>query len=103
MLVFAYVAPLPGQRDMLILIALIVLTCARGFVSTIRPQRGRGYRRAGSSTMPIVIGSLISNVMFAQASFSFGSGAGLDGLIVAVVLIGLWVANRLLTTKFYAS
>jgi len=103
MLVFAYVAPLPGQRDMLILIGLIVLTCARGFVSTIRPQRGRGYRRAGSSTMPIVIGSLISNVMFAQAAFSFGSGAGMDGLIVAAVLIGLWVANRLLTTKFYAS
>ncbi|MFH0909657.1 MAG: UbiA family prenyltransferase [bacterium] len=103
MLVFAYLAPLPGQRDMLILIALIVLTSARGFVSALRPQRGRGYRRAGSSTMPIVIGSLISNVMFAQATFAFGSGAGTDGLIVAVALIGLWVANRLLTTKFYAS
>jgi 4-hydroxybenzoate polyprenyltransferase len=103
MLAFAAVAPFPQPRDMHILTAFIVLACARAFVSTVKPRRGRGFRRAGVATMPMVIGSLVSNVLFIQAAFAAGAGAGLDGLIIACVLVLAWPVNRLLAGKFHAS
>jgi 4-hydroxybenzoate polyprenyltransferase len=103
MMVFACVVPLPAQGDLQVLTAFVVLSCARAFVSTVKPRRGRGFRRAGIATLPVVIGSLVSNVIFIQSTLIVGAGAGRYGVMVACAILALWPLNRLLASKFYAS
>jgi len=56
-------------------------------------------RKGQIKSLPKVIGMLIGNLIFLQAAFIFSSGAVIGGLVI----LGCWIANRLLARTFYAS
>lgn len=88
-----------GCSGSFLLAGVVTLTAARGLASASRPER----KEIAPQRVPHMIGLFISGLLFIQAGFIMAAGKGLRGILIGMILIGMFPLHRLLDKHFHAS
>ena len=82
-----------------LLAGIVTLDVAHRLGGTTRPEPKELTR----ARVPFLIGLLISGLLLIQAGFIMVSGGGNRGILMGLILVGLWPLHRILDKRFPSS
>jgi 4-hydroxybenzoate polyprenyltransferase len=93
------ISSLLGFSGSFLLAGMVSLAVAHRLEAASRPERKKGT----PSLVPRLIGLLLSGLLLIQAGLIMVSGAGKWGILMGLVLVGMWPLHRILDKRYYAS
>jgi 4-hydroxybenzoate polyprenyltransferase len=88
-----------GFSGAFLLAGIVTLEVASMLEAASHPQQ----REFTPWMVPYMVGLLISGLLLIQAGFIMVAGAGETGILVGLILVGVWPLHRILDKRFHAS
>lgn len=88
-----------GFFGFFLLAGIVTLEVANMLERASRPEQ----KEFTTGLVPFTIGLLISGLLLIQAGFIMASGSGERGILMGLVLVGMWPLHRILDKRFHAS